>query len=275
MIRSHRPALPLRQVIRYYYGVEGHFGSQPVLQPVPARSPAILEFMFGVPFRVQLLDDGMTRDAHPVTLVGPRTQRSVNLFLSGKVDAFTITFQPRGFFTLFGIPLEELTNRDFSAETVLGPSIGELHDRLSEAGSFQQRVHIADAFLSAKYRMANPGEDMSKTATNILAVRGAIRVCDMAGKAGLSIRQFERRFRYEIGITPKLYARIARFEAALALKAMAPDMQWTGIAHSLGYHDQMHMVHDFNQLSGECPTTICGLLDMFVQPEVLSAARPL
>lgn len=243
-----------------------------MLQPVPARSPPILEFMFGVPFRVQLLDDGMTRDAYPITLVGPRTQRSVNLFLSGKVDAFTITFQPRGFFTVFGIPLEELTNRDFSAETVLGPSIGELHDHLSQAGSFQQRVHIADAFLSAKYRMANPDEGMRKFATSILAVRGSTRVCDLAEKAGLSIRQFERRFRYEIGITPKLYARIARFEGALALKAMAPEMPWTGIAHTLGYHDQMHMVHDFKQLSGDNPTTIYRLLDMFVQPEVISGA---
>ncbi len=208
MIRSHRPALPLRHVVRYYYGVEGHFGSQPVLQPVPARSPPILEFMFGVPFRVQRFHAGTTEDARPVMLVGPRTHRSINLFLSGRVEAFTIAFQPRGFFTLFGIPLEELTNGDFPAETVLGACVGDLHDRMSEAGSFQQRVNIADEFLSAKYRMANSDECMSKLATNILAVRGAVRVCDLAEKAGLGIRQFERRFRYEIGITPKLYAEL-------------------------------------------------------------------
>jgi hypothetical protein len=52
-------------------------------------------------------------------------------------------------------------------------------------------------------------------------------------------RQFERRFRYEIGIPPKLYARIVRFEAALRRKAAAPATQWTDIAHILGYHDQM------------------------------------
>ena len=88
------------------------------------------------------------------------------------------------------------------------------------------------------------------------------------------IRQFERRFRYEIGIPPKLYARIARFEAALRRKAAAPAMQWTDIAHALGYHDQMHMVHDFKRLSGDSPTAICGQLDMFVHPELVSAGRP-
>ncbi len=246
-----------------------------MLQPVPARSPPILEFMFGAPFRVQRFATGTTEDARPVMLVGPRTHRSVNLFLSGPVDAFTIAFQPRGFFTLFGIPLEELTNRDFSAETVLGACIGELYDHLSEAGSFQHRVNIADEFLSAQCRIADPDACMGRLATNIPAARGAVRVRDLAETAGLGIRQFERRFRHEIGITPKLYARIARFEAALALKAVTPGMPWTGIAHTLGYHDQMHMVHDFKQLSGDNPTTISGLLDMFVQPEVVSGARPL
>ena len=97
---------------------------------------------------------------------------------------------------------------------------------------------------------------------------------DIARRAGIGIRQLERRFRYEIGISPKLYARIARFEAALRRKAAAPQTTWTDIAHVLGYHDQMHMVHDFDRLSGESPTAIDGQLDMFVQPEVVSAPPP-
>src|SRR5450755_2457560 len=99
---------------------------------------------------------------------------------------------------------------------------------------------------------------------------GCVRVSDLAHNAGFGIRQFERRFRYEIGIPPKLYARIVRFEAALRRKAAAPETRWTDIAHALGYHDQMHMVHDFNRLSGDSPTAIGSQLDMFVQPEVVS-----
>lgn len=70
---------------------------------------------------------------------------------------------------------------------------------------------------------------------------------------------------------PKLYARIVRFEAALRRKAAAPATQWTDIAHALSYHDQMHMVHDFNRLSGDSPRGICSQLDMFVHPELASA----
>ncbi len=97
---------------------------------------------------------------------------------------------------------------------------------------------------------------------------------DLARTAELSIRQFERRFRHEIGVAPKLYARIVRFEAALRFKAGAPQMPWTDIAHDLGYYDQMHMIHDFNRLSGDNPSDICGRLDMFVHPELVCGTAP-
>jgi AraC-like DNA-binding protein len=124
--------------------------------------------------------------------------------------------------------------------------------------------------LCLKRPVRDAGVDMARAGAEILSRSGCVRVSDVARRAGIGIRQLERRFRYEIGISPKLYARIARFEAALRRKAAAPQTTWTDIAHVLGYHDQMHMMHDFGRLSGESPTAIDGQLDMFVQPEVVS-----
>ncbi|HEY0435587.1 MAG TPA: helix-turn-helix domain-containing protein, partial [Phenylobacterium sp.] len=103
---------------------------------------------------------------------------------------------------------------------------------------------------------------------------GSTLVSDLAASVELGVRQFERRFRREIGMSPKLYARVVRFEAALRAKAAQPKTQWTEIAHGLGYFDQMHMVHDFNRLSGESPSLIWDQLDMFVKPEVHAGDRP-
>lgn len=74
---------------------------------------------------------------------------------------------------------------------------------------------------------------------------GCIRVQDLARHAGL---RFERRFTATVGISPKVYARILRFEAALYRKSMT-GRTWAIIAHDLGYHDQLHMIHDFEPLS--------------------------
>jgi AraC-like DNA-binding protein len=271
MIASCRPALPLRRVIRYYYQVVDELASEPVLQPVPARSPQILEFMFGALYRVQRLDLDSMESVRPVALVGAQTFRRVNLLMHGKIDAFTVAFQPGGVSALFGVPAEILTNLDFDAEAVLGKSIAELHCRLAEVSTLAERACVADEVFAAALPAFGPAQRMVRAATEVLAYSGCARVADLAQKAGLGLRQFERRFAAEIGIPPKLYSRVVRFEAALRQKAAAPGLQWTDIAHALGYHDQSHMAHDFNRLSGESPSDICSQLDMFVLPEVKSA----
>ena len=104
----------------------------------------------------------------------------------------------------------------------------------------------------------------------IVSNQGRVRILDLASHAGLGLRQFERRFADDIGISPKLYARIVRFEAAIRKRTVSSCVNWTTIAHELGYHDQMHMIHDFQLLSGESPTPLAPHLEYLSSV----AARP-
>ena len=272
VILASRPAPALRHLIRYYYQVQAHLVRRTMLQPVPARSPQAIEFTFGTPYEVHRLDRGTVEQAHSIALIGAQTFRRVDLIMQGRVDAFTIVFQPGGFFMLFRLPGEVLTNDHFEGEAALGRRLGDLERRLGDVASFSDRARAANQYLSANCPGFDSVSGIARAAAEVLMRSGCVRVADLACNTGLGIRQFERRFRYEIGMPPKLYARIARFEAALRRRAAAPDTRWTEIAHALGYHDQMHMVHDFNRLSGDSPTAICSRLDMFVQPEVVSAS---
>jgi AraC-like DNA-binding protein len=271
VILSCIPAPALRHLIRYYYQVDSHLVGGASMQPVPARSPQAIEFTFGTPYQVRRLDRGSIRNAYPIAVIGAQTFRRVDLVVQGRVDAFTVVFQPGGLFGLLSVPAEKLTNDDFDGEAVLGRKFGELERQMGDVCAFADRVRIANQYLSARLPVNEPAGAIAHAAAQVLSNAGCVRVLDLAHAAGLGLRQFERRFRYEIGMPPKLYARIVRFEAALRRKAAAPATQWTDIAHALGYHDQMHMVHDFNRLSGDSPTAICGQLDMFVHPELASA----
>jgi AraC-like DNA-binding protein len=273
VILCSNPVPALRHFVRYYYQVETDLLGRTVLQPVPARSPQAIEFTFGTPYEVHRLGRGAVENAHPIALIGAQTFRRVDLIMHGKVDAFTIVFQPGGMFALFSVPAEKLTNDHFDGEAALGRELGKLEHRLADATSFTDRVRVADEYLCVKRPAFDSVGGIADAAAKVLSTSGCVRVSDLAHHAGFGVRQFERRFRYEIGIPPKLYARIVRFEAALRRKAVAPATRWTDIAHALGYHDQMHMVHDFNRLSGDSPTAIGSQLDMFVQPEVVSVQR--
>jgi transcriptional regulator GlxA family with amidase domain len=85
-------------------------------------------------------------------------------------------------------------------------------------------------------------------------------------------RQFERGFVNQVGMRPKLYSRIARFEAALDRKARSAAKSWTDVAHELGYHDQMHMVHDFQDFTGETPGKALHFVES-LSPEQIAALR--
>jgi transcriptional regulator GlxA family with amidase domain len=83
-----------------------------------------------------------------------------------------------------------------------------------------------------------------------------VRIAELAACYGISVRQLDRRIRGAVGITPKTYACVARFQTALDAKLLTPCRSWMSIAHDLGYHDQMHMVHDFHRLAGAAPAEI-------------------
>jgi AraC-like DNA-binding protein len=192
------PVSALRHLVRYYYQVETHLVGRTVLQPVPARSPQAIEFTFGTPYEVHRLDRGGVENAHPIALIGAQTFRRVDLIMHGRVDAFTIVFQPGGMFVLFSVPAEKLTNDHFDGEAALGRGLGELEHRLGDATSFTDRVRVADEYLCAKRPAFDSVGGIANAATEVLLTSGCVRVSDLAHNAGFGIRQFERRFRYEI-----------------------------------------------------------------------------
>jgi AraC-like DNA-binding protein len=158
--------------------------------------------------------------------------------------------------------MHELTNTDYDARAVLGTWVDELEQDLSESRSFEERVRIANTFFLRRCATLPSPDGITATAMSILYRRGSIQVPALAQRAGMSTRQFERRFTREIGLPPKLYARIARFESALESKALLTADTWTNVANRLGYFDQMHMIKDFKEFSGEIPTSLLAQLEM-------------
>lgn len=72
----------------------------------------------------------------------------------------------------------------------------------------------------------------------------------------MGLRQFERLFQRGTGASPKIFARVARFHAAVDAKIASPNRTWLNIAHTFGYYDQMHMIDDFEILGRHTPTDL-------------------
>lgn len=201
--------------------------------------------------------EGETQLIPRVHYVGSQTSPLGFSTFTGNVLGFGIFLKPLALWQLFRIPLLELANHNFDGTEVFGSSIHEVWLQLAESRSFSEQVRIAEAYLLPFARNAQLRTDIMRAAHHLFHHKGLIRIEKLAGQAGLSVRQFERRFIEGIGLTPKLFARVTRFQMALeASNRFTKFRSRLEIAHELGYFDQAHMIREFHALGGSSPSQI-------------------
>lgn len=254
------PARGLERFVRFYVEREVLIRGAPIIHPVPARAAPMIEFDFADPVEVLYLDEQVNRKSPSAVVVGPQTHRKLDIQLQGTLKSFVIMFQPDGLQRLYSLPMHELADRSYEARSVIGCSASCIWQMLGDLGSFEERVHVVDEWLLRQSLSSPEVDGISDAANRMIRTGGRVDLTVLACRAGLSTRQFARRFIRQVGLRPKLFARIARFEAALEEKGRFVAKSWTDVAHEFGYFDQMHMVHDFEEFTGATPT---GILNQF------------
>lgn len=200
---------------------------------------------------LQTLDGRSIKSAN--TLVVGQLVSRVNLQVPDHYLMFKIIFQPGGFFRLFGTPMTLFANQSQESIAVLGNGLDQLREQVTNADGFEQMVRLSDAFLGQKAAHRIIQKQPIDAVINQANVY-QFSLGQLAHDACLSPRQFERKFLERIGISPKLYQRIVRFNQAMKLKKHAPDQNWLTITYASGYFDQMHLLRDFRAFTGEIPS---------------------
>ena len=223
------------------------------VQPMPAFLETVIHFEFDDHLSVQSAG-GSFEVGRRLGLVGPHTHAGTRLRFEGSIDSFAIFLQPAALWPLFGVPTSAVMETHYDAEDVLGAPVAELWHVLAAAPSFAARMRAAETFL-LHCSPCDTGDTPATAAASLLAHRdGRIVVHDLASQMNISMRQLERCFVREMGIPPIRFARVARFQAALDTRVRRPDRSWLDIAVDSGYHDQMHLIHEFKALCGMPPT---------------------
>lgn len=266
-VQSTGPCLGLTRYVRCYVQWSGREKKVLSVEGVTARLEQSLEFHFETCWEIHREASTALYMAPLAAIIGPQTYRRHTVFARGPLETFAIIFQPTGFFRLFRIPLTEFTNDGTEASPVFGPVIMGLRERLGQINTFAERTRVAEEFLLDRLARIPDRDQFAGVASRLLEVDGCSRISEIASQTGLSLRQFERRFRLYAGVTPKLFTRIARFQAAFEQKKKHPCKSWMTVAHEGGYFDQMHLVRDFREFGGASPVRV----STEIPPEYMSA----
>ena len=165
-----------------------------------------------------------------------------------------VAFKAGGTTPFMRIPAHEARDRDVPLDLFWGVRTERLRERLLESANIDGKLDALETALCEMWRppglhpavtFAWARFDQAPLTTSVAAVTDA---------TGLSAKRFIDRFKFEVGMTPKRYCRIRRFQHALRLANRGCRIEWTDVALDCGYFDQAHFIHDFQRFAGLTPT---------------------
>ena len=164
-----------------------------------------------------------------------------------------VSLRPAGAFSLFGVPLRELTGTTLDLHDVIGSEARRLAERLDEAGSDEARVRLVGRWIADRLgRHPRTDQCVAYAVSEIERAGGTLSIPNILGRIGVSPKRFTSLFEEQVGVKPKLFSRIVRFRGlAAALRAGDDSLSQTALAH--GYYDQSHMNAEFREFAGMSP----------------------
>lgn len=193
--------------------------------------------------------------AHGGALVTGTCTRSYLYDPRQRASIVGVHFRPGGAFPFLGISPAEIVDSHVPLDDLWGSFAQELREQLLEASSSSDRFRILEAALLRRLRRARPGHPAVSVAVAALRDGGSgARIAEVAALVGLSRRRFIEIFEREVGLTPKLYARLQRFHHVKQRVArLAESPSWATFAVECGYFDQSHMLREFVEFSSMSP----------------------
>jgi AraC-like DNA-binding protein len=242
----------LRPYVIHYCGYDEQTASfqRRIEAPAP-RAPMI--FNFGPPISVREPTAGGGWETPGGGFVAGLHDTYALVESTGSQSGLEVYLTPVGAALVTGVPMRHLRGLIVSLDDLFGTSAELVREEMVEAPDWQERFAIVDRFLLGRVSDAeSPPASLSWALSRLHATRGAVEIGSLTAELGCSRRYLIRLFNDHVGLPPKLFARILRFEHALELAD--GSIGWAEIAYRCGYYDQAHMINDFQQFTGHSPT---------------------
>jgi AraC-like DNA-binding protein len=184
---------------------------------------------------------------------GPYTH-SFDIDASRHTAMLGVHFKPVGAQALLGIRPADLRDSHVNLEQLWDSGVDRVRARVCEATTHAERFRLAESALLTRLRLdLAPRPVIAHSVHALYAGRFHPPIGELADRAGMSHRQFIKDFTTTVGLTPKVFGRIRRFQQTVNRIGSAAPAQWAQFAVECGYADQAHMIREFQNFSGLTP----------------------
>lgn len=186
-----------------------------------------------------------------LSLVGLTTQ-PMHLVSHGPLCLMSIEFAPGLACRFLNLSLASLTNMIWPAETAFGVAVRLLERQLIEQPTIALRLNLLTDYLARALRQSKTVPPLIDfTVDTINRQAGLVKLTDLCRKLGYSHRHVDKQFLAHVGVTPKLFARIVRFQKAYKQLILRSDVHPADLYQT--YYDQPHYIREFKLFAGHTP----------------------
>jgi AraC-like DNA-binding protein len=253
--RTHIPAAPLSEFVDWFWFFEGldvPHGRERVLPDGSTELVINLDDS-----RRKLFDREQPRrfqTFHRAWISGARSDY-ILIDVLPQSSMIGVHFKPGGLAPFLEMPASELTGQVIELDDLWGGDAADLRHRLLEATGARARFRVLEEFLLR--RTVRPLTHHPAVAHALGELREdtpVLRVRQVADSLGFSHKHFIELFRAAVGLTPKRFWRVRRFQQTLTGINAGQSVDWAEVALAAGYYDQAHFVRDFKAFSGLTPS---------------------
>src|SRR5262249_31080877 len=252
-LRTHIPGPPLNEFIDRFW-LCSDTPSHPRERILPSGTVELVINLTDDEIRIYDPSAAARARRYPGAVVsGPYS----NFFLIDPLQHASIIgvhFRPGRAVPVLGVPACELADAHVALENLWGRTAAELRERLCTAAAPAKRFAVLEEVLLGRLRQPRPRHGAIPIALDAFEQADtAVKVRDVARRVGLSQRRFIQIFTAEVGLTPKLYGRVRRFQRVRELVRTATELDWALLALACGFFDQSHLIRDFEEFTGLSP----------------------
>lgn len=186
--------------------------------------------------------------------------RFISISALPDTELAAIRFKPGGIFPFIGSSVYELYNRVLPASEFFSDIIGELRSSIIKHPSVDGKLGLIRDWLHKQYRFTDSVIPVIEKACRQVLENPTLSTLEqIRNDIDFSEKQFIHLFKKQVGITPKMFQRIVRFNQILPLIHEKETIDWAEISEDCGYYDQSHFIRDFKRFSGFNPTEFLEL----------------
>jgi AraC-like DNA-binding protein len=244
------PAEELKNIIECYWIIEDDDVSPQQQKIIPDGFIEII-FHYRSPYRINL---GGRWEQQSLSLLAGQIRNHFFLENTGTSGIIGVKLKPTALTHLFGLSMYQFTDRVVDILSV--PALQSLwrQEQLSVAQDHEKRIVLLDDLFKEIISEKKYAPTIAEQAIDLIfANHGMMPVSDITHKIGIGERQLENLFKKYVGLSPKFFMRIIRFNYIFKL-VQENNQSWSGLAYEASYFDQSHFIRNFRDFTGENPS---------------------